>query len=764
MMSLSEFSLRNCLILCAVELCGIGLIHGQMAEPMASAISFADRQMRATLAGMGYADAGVNPDWLSNPPAFPTVTDGASGDFAWETRSRTDNWAAAFTPGLMWDLYELTGDPYWKEKADAFTDGIDGLQAAGGDMRMNMGFHMMNSYARRIALDVTHPNSDADIIATGANNLLSSWMPAVGSQWSFSWGRSENFGGLQGGWSANQNTIMDSAPNMEVLFYEAKQAGDADMWDKAVSHLNNLARDNIREDGSTAQLASYDPITGELLRLCGHQGYSSGSTWSRGQGWALHGFAIAWRETRDPAVGETFRKLYQYYRDNCPDDGIPYWDFDAPKLTDAELEFRYPGQNAPALRYERDTSAAALAASALMQAAELAETPALRKEYFLYGRRILESLSTPGYLASDAQGNPLKGSILAQGTRTFPETGKGLIWGDFYFVEALRRYRSLVEPESGFGAGLWGDLENYATLDAHRWKVVSDRGSPSLRLQGRGAVASLMPSDIAIYRSATLGDFSFTFLFRADELPVPGNSLDVVFVFDYTDGDNFTFVRLSTDAALSAVVRVDNGLPTEVASLGRAWDSQVYADVTITRTGDTLDIEVIADSWATVRDPAIAQSGFIGIGGMGHNLLFSGVGLNGIESPAELSPRAAWRVAQFSHPLSILGWDEMDPDHDGRDNLMEYALGTSPLSPAGLGKGLQLSAPVPGSVELTFPYSDAYSDICYNLMRSLDGGKTWIAVETIQPGGTGSWTTAIHGEGLVGGGAALYRLEVIPIH
>jgi hypothetical protein len=527
--------------------------------------------------------------------------------------------------------------------------------------------------------------------------------------------------------------------------------------------LNNLVRDNIRADGSTAQLASYDTTTGELLRLCGHQGYSSESTWSRGQGWALHGFATAWRETRDPAAGDTFHDLYQYYRDNCPEDGVPYWDFDAPELTDAELEFRYPGQNAPALRYGRDTSAAALAASALMLAAELADTAALRQEYFLYGRQILESLSTPGYLASDALGNPLKESILAQGSYTFPGTGKGQIWGDFFYVEALRRYRDLVEPETGFGTGSWGDLENYATLDAHRWKVVSDRGTPSLRLQGRGTAASLMPSDIALYRSSTLGDFSFTFLFRADELLVPGNAVDVVFVFDYTDEENYSFVRLSTDAALSAIVRVDSGLATQVAALGRSWNSQVYSDVTITRTGDTIDIEVIADSWATVQDPAIAGSGFIGLGGMGHNLLFSGVGLTGNESPAEFSPRAAWRVAQFSHPLSILARDEMDPDRDGRPNILEYALGTSPLVAGGNAQGLQISAPAPGSIELAFPYNEAYSDIQYKLMRSLDGGASWTAVESIQPSGTGSWESALHGAGISGGPAALYRLEVIPV-
>lgn len=738
------------------------VLTAQVEEPMESAIAFADSQMRATLSDMGYGPIGTNPDWVVSVPDLPKVTDADTGDISWGFQSRAKNWGAGFTPGLMWDLYELTDDPYWLEKAGAFTDGIEVLQTAGGDMRMNMGFHMMNSYARRIALDPASTASDSAIIATGAGTLLDSWMPAVGSLWSFSWSRGERFDGLQGGWAANKNTIIDSAPNLEVLFYQAKRAGDAAIWDKAISHLNNLVRDNIRPDGSTAQLASYDTDTGELLRLCGHQGYSFETTWSRGQGWALHGFATAWRETRDKAVGEVFHDLYLYYRDNCPADGVPYWDFDAPDLTDAELEFRYPEKGAPALRYERDTSAAALTASALMLASELAETAALREEYFLYGLHILKSLSTPGYLARDALGNPVKESILGQGAYTFPGVDKGQIWGDFFFVEALRRYQQLVEPVSVFYTTTLGDLQNYAMWEPFRWKVVSDDGSRALRLQG-GTVTASLPANMALYRLSTFGDFTFSFSFRADELLLPASPVDAVFVFDYADAENFSFIRFSTDSGSSAVIRVDNGTPLTVASLGQAWSTRTYQEVTLNRTGDTLQVEVNGDLWAFVQDPLIAQTGFLGLGGMGHSLLFSRVGAIGSGTAAELSPRAAWRVARFSHPLSILAADGMDPDRDGRENLMEYAMGSPPLAAGGEAPGLALSNPAPGLLELAFPYNESYLDINYKLMRSVDGGLSWSPVESVAPSGSGSWATATHGSA-VQPDATLYRLEIIPVY
>lgn len=739
------------------------ITSAQVEEPMASAITFADAQMRATLADMGFGASGTNPDWSTSAPDFPKVTTNDSRNVDWGYQSRTGNWGAGFTPGLMWDLYELTGDAYWLEKADAFTDGMEPTATSGGDMRMNMGFHMMNSYARRIASTGTF--GDESIMATAADTLLLSWMPNVGSVWSFSWSRGSRFDGLQGGWSAYANTIIDSAPNIEILLHQAKAEVDPDMWAKALSHLDNLIRDNIRPDGSTAQLSAYDTDTGEFLGNRGHQGYSFESTWSRGQGWAMHGFASAWRETRDPDYGDAFHQLYSFYRQNAPEDGIPYWDFEAPNLTDAELEFRYPDNpDVTSKRYGRDTSAAALAASSLMLAARLAEEDYRAVEYFEYGLHILESLSTPGYLARDGLGNPTKASILAQGSYTFPGIDKGQIWGDFFFVEALRRYRELVEPSSVFNATdtQWGDLANYVLGNFARWSIRDVAGDAALRLQGRENTPGDLPSDLALYRFSELSDFEISLLFGGDELLANGNPVDAVLVFGFRDVENYLFFRLSNTAGRSGLYEVSGGVLNELAPIASTWPngSGIIHEVTLIRTGDSLVLELNAESWFSDSDPAYGVAGHAGFGGMGKSLYFDGVTASGTATPADLAPREAWRAGHFPEPRSILAQDGFDPDRDGRPNLLEYAFGTDPLVADSGSAGLRMALNN-GLLELAFPYNKGHTDLVYRLMRSSDGGSTWEAVQTQSPDGSGGWATSRFLQGLTpGSGGVLYRVEV----
>lgn len=739
-------------------------LPAQVDEPMASAITFADTQMRAMLADLGFGASGTNPDWVSTEPPVPKVTTNDSGNVDWGYQSRTGNWGAGFTPGMMWDLYELTGDAYWLEKADAFTDGMEPNKTAGGDMRMNIGFHFMNSYARRIQHGAA--SGDEPVMETAADTLLLSWMENVGSLWSFSWGRGFRYDGLMGGWSAYQNTIIDSAPNIEILFHQAKKETDVDMWNKSVSHFNNLMRDNIRPDGSTVQLSAYDASTGDYLGPRAHQGYSPASTWSRGQGWAMHGFASAWRETRDTAMAAAFHDLYSYYRDNCPPDGVPYWDFIAPELTVEQLEFRYadngvPNPGAITNQYDRDTSAAALAASALLLASRLAEDESLAMEYYEYGLHILTTLSTPGFLACDGSYSPTKESILGQGSYTFPGTEKGQIWGDFFYVEALRRYRDLVDPASSFEPDPdWGDLQSYRVDAPARWTVTGDLGDPALRLQGRETVASTLPADVALYRFASFSDFSIGFSFRPDELLAAGNPVDVVFVFGYENPDNYCFVRISDTPGRSGIHAVSSGVLSTVAFLPDTWSGQGYHDVAIARTGQTVEITVDAVSWGPVTDAALSAAGFTGFGGMGNSLYFDEPASSIAGTAADAAPRYAWKAVHFTHPLGIQARDGLDPDLDGRVTLLEYAFGSDPMLADRDQPGLGIAMTGGTSLEVSFPWNGAYRDITYSLMRTTDGGATWQPVRVIAPDGSGGWATGIHGEGTSAGPAALYRMEI----
>lgn len=108
----------------------------------------------------------------------------------------------------------------------------------------------------------------------------------------------------------------------------------------------------FRKDYSTCHVVVYDTISGKRIKQVTHQGYSDSSMWSRGQGWAIYGFTMCYRETKRTDFLNTARKAAKIYLENLPKDKIPYWDFNAIGIP-----------NAP-----RDASAAAIVASALLEA------------------------------------------------------------------------------------------------------------------------------------------------------------------------------------------------------------------------------------------------------------------------------------------------------------------------------------------------------------------------------------------------------------
>jgi unsaturated chondroitin disaccharide hydrolase len=190
----------------------------------------------------------------------------------------------------------------------------------------------------------------------------------------------------------------------------------------AVSHARNTARDHVRPDGSTYHVVEYSARTGAVLSRHTHQGYSDSSTWARGQAWAVHGFTMAYRETGEALFLDTARRTADYFLAHLPADHVPYWDLDLPSL-DGE---------------PRDTSAAAIAASGLVELAGLEPDRRASRRYRAAATDILASLSSPAYLAADTD----RGAILRHGTQHKPDGNfdTGLIFGDYFFLEALLRW------------------------------------------------------------------------------------------------------------------------------------------------------------------------------------------------------------------------------------------------------------------------------------------------------------------------------------
>jgi unsaturated chondroitin disaccharide hydrolase len=337
------------------------------------------------------------------PGQYPVRSDDAG---TWVTGDAS-GWTSGFLSGALWFMYERTGEEAWRERAEAWQAGLEAQKD--NTSTHDIGFMLFDSFGHGYRL--TGDEAYRQILLTAAGSLAVRYSPAVGSV--RSWGRLT---------SPTFTVIIDNMMNLELLFWAARNGGDPAWRDMAVSHALNSARDHVRPDGSTYHVVEYSSKTGALKRRGTHQGYSDTSTWSRGQAWAVYGFTMAYRETGDARFLDTARRTAGYFLAHLPDDHVPYWDFDLPSLVGEP----------------RDSSAAAIAASGLLELARLEPDRRSSDRYQDAAASMLASLSSPSYLAS----GPPRGAILLHGTQNKPDGNfdTGLIFGDYFFLEALLRY------------------------------------------------------------------------------------------------------------------------------------------------------------------------------------------------------------------------------------------------------------------------------------------------------------------------------------
>jgi unsaturated chondroitin disaccharide hydrolase len=218
--------------------------------------------------------------------------------------------------------------------------------------------------------------------------------------------------------------IVDNLMNLELLFWTGSHGGDTSWARIAERHALTSAKAHVRDDGSTAHVALFDPATGALERTVTWQGYADGSAWSRGQAWAIHGFTASYRRTRRPELLAVAQRTADWFIAHLPADGVPYWDFRDPSIP----------------RSERDASAAAIAASGLYDLARFGDVGA-KDRYRAAADRILASLAS-SYVAPPSA----RGAILAHSTGARPaksEVDVGIVYADYFFVEAMLRQRGL---------------------------------------------------------------------------------------------------------------------------------------------------------------------------------------------------------------------------------------------------------------------------------------------------------------------------------
>jgi hypothetical protein len=318
------------------------------------------------------------------------------------------DWCSGFYPGNLWFLYELTGKEQWKKHAEYYTQKIEKEQFNGGTH--DLGFKMLGSFGNGWRLK-SNESAYRDILIQSAKTLSTRFNTKTGVIRSWDHSRDK--------W--NNPVIIDNMMNLELLFWAFRQTKDSSFYRIAVSHANSTMKNHFRPDFSSYHVIDYDVNTGLVTKKNTHQGFSHESAWSRGQAWALYGYAVCYRETGDKKYLQQAENIAQFIfsHPRLPSDLIPYWDFDDPKIP-----------NVP-----RDASAAAVTASALYQLVQ--QKSKHSKDYVQKAEKIIQSLSSPTYLASVGSNH---GFLLKHSTGGLPngfEIDAPIVYADYYFLEAL---------------------------------------------------------------------------------------------------------------------------------------------------------------------------------------------------------------------------------------------------------------------------------------------------------------------------------------
>lgn len=361
---------------------------------------------------------------------------------------RYRDWTAGFFAGTLWYLYEMLPDDHLRYFADLYTRRMEPARAM--TTSHDVGFMLNCSYGN--AYRVTGRPEYMDPLRDGANNLAARFNPRLGvikswktrKQWQYP-------------------VIIDNMMNLELLCNVGHIYCDTTLLNVANRHAHTTMRNHFRPDGSSFHVVSYDTISGNVEVKQTYQGYSDGSAWARGQAWGLYGFTMMYRQTGKKEYLDQARRVARFIADNknLPTDAVPYWDFDAPDIPNAQ----------------RDASAAAVMASAYIELSQL-DTTADAKRWLALGEKMVGSLSSPAYMAAPGEQG---GFILKHSVAHFPhhkEVDVPLPYADYYYVEALVRLKRLY-------AGRQERAEWVGTLDKIARPVVEN--------MARGTLHQTMP-------------------------------------------------------------------------------------------------------------------------------------------------------------------------------------------------------------------------------------------------------------------------------
>ena len=341
----------------------------------------------------------------SHPDFFPIYTVDGRWHHAGELWT---DWTGGFLAGMMWQFHQRTGTDAWRSRAEHYSKLLEHRKE---DRNVHdLGFIFLNTYLPWYSL--TRDSKLNDVVIEAGQTLAK---------------RYKTNGKYLSSFIGPESLFIDIMMNVPLIFYAANETLDQQLGRVATEHCRTTRNRIVRDDGSTAHEGVFDTETGEFLRQSTHQGLSGESCWARGQGWSLYGFSKCFGLTNQREFLTVAERNADYWISHLPDDKVPFWDFDA----DLTLP---PPQGA-----QRESSAGAIAASGLLDLARQTESTERAIAYRSAALAMLDALIEPEYLADQTPGWE---GILKHGVyHTTKNLGvdESVMWGEFFFVEALTK-------------------------------------------------------------------------------------------------------------------------------------------------------------------------------------------------------------------------------------------------------------------------------------------------------------------------------------
>ena len=328
----------------------------------------------------------------------------------WSEGDRITWWTNGFYGGLLWQLYHAFGDPVFRDCAEEIEEKLDRNFLKTSGMDHDSGFKWLPTSGANYLVTGSPASKNRLILAAsdlaGRINLRSGLIRA----WN------DEGDGSRAGWA-----IIDTMMNLPLLYRVSEMIHDPRFRAIAELHADHAIKAFLRPDGSAHHIVTFDPESGEIIEALGGQGMAVGSSWTRGQAWALYGFGLSFRHTGKESYLAAARNMADYVLRSIPESGLIPVDFCQPQ--DCGFE---------------DSTAAAIFSCGLLELSEAVREKAPEKSEACRdaAAKLLRVLAGERCLFDADHDNLLVNCSAAYHAEkhNFP-----IIYGDYFFTEAILR-------------------------------------------------------------------------------------------------------------------------------------------------------------------------------------------------------------------------------------------------------------------------------------------------------------------------------------